>query len=148
MPAKQKPEAPDASHEPKPVTAFFNRIGRATSRVTGRPVVTVGAVMLIVVWLAVGPIFAFSDTWQLIMNTITSIVTFLMVFLMQSTQTRDTAALQLKLDELIRAVDGAENKTIALDDADEDELTAAHEKYKRIAEGADVPARKSPTRGA
>lgn len=145
MPAQQKSTAPEAAREAKPVTAFFNRIGRATSRVTGRPVVTVGAVLLIVVWLAVGPIFAFSDTWQLIMNTITSIVTFLMVFLMQSTQTRDTAALQLKLDELIRAVDGAENKTMALDDADEDELNAAHEKYKRIAEGADDPAVKSLT---
>ena len=144
MPGKQKSTDPEAVAEAKPVTAFFNRVGRATSRVTGRPVVTVGAVLLILVWLALGPIFAFSDTWQLFMNTITSIVTFLMVFLMQSTQTRDTAALQLKLDELIRAVDGAENKTMALDDADEDELKAAHEKYKRIAEGADDPAAKSP----
>ena len=89
---------------------------------TGKPVTFVLAVVLVVIWAATGPIFKFSDTWQLVINTGTSIATFLMVFLIQNTQNRDTIALQVKLDELIRAVSEARNEIIEIDDLDEKQL--------------------------
>lgn len=116
-----------------PVTSVFGRFSRATSRLAGRPVAFALAVAIIVSWAVLGPVFGFSETWQLVINTTTTIVTFLMVFLMQSTQNRDTEALQVKIDELIRAVHGADEKIMALDDAEEAELAAAHDKYRELA---------------
>lgn len=107
---------------------MFSRFGRATSRIVGRPMAFTLAVLLIVGWAAAGPIFGFSESWQLFVNTTTTIVTFLMVFLMQSTQNRDTEALQRKMDELIRAVDGADDGVIGLEECEEEEMTAAREK--------------------
>jgi low affinity Fe/Cu permease len=94
------------------------------------------AVAVIAVWLITGPIFGFSDTWQLIINTATTIVTFLMVFLIQNTQNRDTEAIQIKLDELIRATKGAHNALLDLEELEEEQLDAFRAKYEALASAA------------
>jgi low affinity Fe/Cu permease len=116
--------------------SFFTRFSKETSRVAGRPLTFALAVIVLVAWAVTGPMFDYSDTWQLIINTGTTIVTFLMVFLIQATQNRDTEALHLKLDEIIRAIHGAKNSFINLEELDEEELTKLHEEYNRLAEKA------------
>jgi low affinity Fe/Cu permease len=106
--------------------------------VSGRPVTFALAVVVIVVWAITGPIFGFSDTWQLVINTGTTIVTFLMVFLIQNTQNRDTEALQVKLDELIRSLEGAHNALLDLEDLDDEQLDAIRANYERLAATARV----------
>jgi low affinity Fe/Cu permease len=91
---------------------------------------------IIIVWIVTGPLFHFSDTWQLVINTGTTIVTFLMVFLIQNTQNRDSEALQVKLDELIRAIDGAHNALLDLEDLEEDELDRIRMNYSNLAKKA------------
>src|SRR5213082_2798567 len=105
---------------PNPSRSVFSRFSRAVARATGSPPTFFLALGLIVVWVGTGPLFRFSDTWQLVINTTTTIVTFLMVFLIQATQNRDAQAVQLKLDELIRAQTRARNVFAALEDAGED----------------------------
>jgi low affinity Fe/Cu permease len=100
----------------------FSRVAQATSKQCGRASTFILAIVTILIWAAAGPFFRFSDTWQLVINTGTTIVTFLMVFLIQNTQNRDTAAIQLKLSELIRANQDARNKMLLLEDLPEDEL--------------------------
>jgi len=104
---------------------WFARLAVATSRVTGRPLTFLLAVAVVLVWAITGPLFGFSDTWQLVVNTGTTIVTFLMVFLIQATQNRDTLALQLKLEELIVATKDARNQIAGIEDAPEDEIERA-----------------------
>ncbi len=94
------------------------------------------AVVVIVAWVATGPIFHFSDTWQLVINTATTIVTFLMVFLIQNTQNRDTAAIHLKLDELIRAMEGAHNALLDLEELAEEDLERIRARYEELARQA------------
>ena len=96
------------------------------------------ALLVIVVWIVTGPIFGFSDTWQLVINTGTTIVTFLMVFLIQNTQNRDTAAIQLKLDELIRVTQGAHNALMDLEELDEARIDEFRRRYERLAAEARV----------
>ena len=115
---------------------FFNRVAKATARATGHPIAFVLAFAVIIVWAVSGPIFGFSDTWQLVINTGTTIATFLMVFLIQNTQNRDTAALQLKLDELIRVTEGAHLVLLDLEELSENELEDVRDNYEELARNA------------
>jgi low affinity Fe/Cu permease len=116
--------------------SWFTRFAKWTSRATGRPVAFAVAVAIIVIWALTGPVFHFSDTWQLVINTGTTIITFLMVFLIQNTQYRDSEAVHLKLDELIRALEGAHNALLDLEDLDDKELDRIRETYAELAESA------------
>jgi low affinity Fe/Cu permease len=109
-----------------PLAQQFSRFAHTISTWTGHPVAFLLAVFLVVVWILTGPIFHYSDTWQLVINTGTTIVTFLMVFLIQNTQNRDTLAIQLKLSELVLAMKGAENKFAAIEDLSDEELEQLH----------------------
>jgi len=113
----------------------FRRFAEATARYAGRPLAFLLAVLLIAAWALTGPIFHFNDTWQLVINTGTTIITFLMVFLIQSTQNRDTAALQIKLDELICS-SKAHNALLNLENLDDQQLERIRRHYARLAEGA------------
>ena len=115
---------------------WYSRMAKTTAHYSGRPWVFAMAAGLIVVWLVSGPLFGFSDTWQLVINTGTTIVTFLMVFLIQNTQNRDTEAIQVKLDELIRATKGAHNALLDLEELEEDKLDAFRAKYEALASAA------------
>lgn len=114
----------------------FTRFAKWASRITGRPGTFIGAAGLILLWAITGPLFDFSDTWQLVINTGTTIITFLMVFLIQNTQNRDTEAMHIKLDELIRAVDTAKNSMMNLEQLDEKELDEIRKEYEEMAEKA------------
>src|SRR5215470_7626147 len=114
----------------------FDRFSKRTARSTGHPYAFVLAVALILAWLVTGPLFGFGTTWQLVINTATTIVTFLMVFLIQNTQNRDGAAVQLKLDELIRAIEGAHNSLLDLEELSESELDDIRKEYLALAEEA------------
>jgi low affinity Fe/Cu permease len=116
--------------------SLFTRLSKTTSYVAGRPATFTLAVLVIVAWVVTGPLFDFSDTWQLVINTGTTIVTFLMVFLIQATQNRDSEALQLKLDEIIRTQRGAHNTFVGIEELDEDELLKIREEYLKLAERA------------
>lgn len=116
--------------------SWYSNLAKATSRFCGRPSVFALALATIVIWLITGPLFHFSDTWQLIINTATTIVTFLMVFLIQNTQNRDTEAIQIKLDELIRATQGAHNAILDLEELDEKHLNLFRTRYEALAESA------------
>lgn len=116
--------------------SLFTRFAKVTSSFAGKPITFIGAVLIIVVWAVTGPMFGFSDTWQLVINTGTTIITFLMVFLIQNTQNRDTEALQIKLDELIRANNEARNQMLNLEDLDEKELNEIRKEYLQLAEVA------------
>ena len=118
--------------------SWYSRFAKASARFCGRPRVFTYAVGLIVLWLVTGPLFGFSDTWQLVINTSTTIITFLMVFLIQSTQNRDTEAIQIKLDELIRVTQGAHNALLDLEDIEEGQLDAFRSKYQALAAAARV----------
>ncbi|MGH8129873.1 MAG: low affinity iron permease family protein [Steroidobacteraceae bacterium] len=116
-------------------TSWFTRFSKTTAQLSGRPSIFGLAFGSIVLWLVSGPIFGFSETWQLIVNTGTTIVTFLMVFLIQNTQNRDTAAIQIKLDELIRVTKG-HNALMDLEELDQEELDAFRAKYEKLAAAA------------
>jgi low affinity Fe/Cu permease len=115
------------------VSKFFSRAAQWTSRQCGRPLTFGLALLIVVVWGISGPMFDYSDTWQLVINTGTTIITFLMVFLIQNTQNRDSAAVQLKLDELIRVSRDARNKLLTLEDLTEAELDQLKQSFSRIA---------------
>ena len=115
------------------IGAAFERISSAVTAWTGSTSAFTIALGVVVVWGLTGPLFHYSDTWQLVINTGTTIVTFLMVFLIQRTQNKDSLALQLKLNELVAAIEGASNRLIDVEDLDEKELKALHEYYGRLA---------------
>jgi low affinity Fe/Cu permease len=117
-------------------SAWYSRFAKSASRFCGRPRIFTLAVTIIVVWIMTGPLFDFSDTWQLVINTGTTIVTFLMVFLIQNTQNRDTEAIQVKLDELIRATKGAHNALLDLEELDESSLDTFKARYEALAAAA------------
>lgn len=114
----------------------YSRIASRAARFSGRPGTFVLAVAIILMWIVTGPLFNYSDTWQLVINTATTIVTFLMVFLIQNTQNRDTQAMQIKLDELIRATKGAHNALLDLEELEEEQLDAFRARYEKLAQAA------------
>jgi low affinity Fe/Cu permease len=116
---------------------LFRRFARTSSAAMGRPWAFCCAVLVVIGWAVLGPIFDFSDTWQLVINTGTTIITFLMVFLIQNTQNRDTEALRLKLDELILATRGARNEFVDLDDLDDEQLEALEHDLRSVAQGTE-----------
>jgi len=111
----------------------FDHFARFASHLSGRPLAFNIAMLVIISWVVTGPLFGFSDTWQLIINTATTIVTFLMVFLIQHTQSRDTEAIQVKLDELIRSISGANNSLLDLEELEERELSVLRKQYTELA---------------
>ena len=117
-------------------STWYSRLAKAAAHFCGRPRVFALAVGVVVIWMVSGPMFDFSDTWQLVINTGTTIVTFLMVFLIQNTQNRDTEAIQVKLDELIRATQGAHNALLDLEELEEETLDVFRAKYAALASAA------------
>lgn len=115
---------------------LFNTIAKKAAAATGSPWTFLAAVAIVVVWGLSGPIFGFNDTWQLVINTSTTIITFLMVFLIQHSQNADTAAIQIKLDELIRANKDANNELLDLEELDEERLEEIRREYERMAREA------------
>ena len=124
-----------------PVTRAFERFASGVTAWAGSPVAFGSAVAITVVWLACGPIFHYSDAWQLVINTGTTIVTFLMVFLLQRNQNRDSVALHLKLDELVAATRSASDQLIGIEDASEEELRRLAKAYLELAKRASVDGR-------
>src|SRR3954452_9628526 len=120
--------------------SLFARIAQGASQQAGRSWSFILAASVVLVWAATGPVFGFSDTWQLVINTGTTIITFLMVFLIQHAQNRDTQAIHVKLDELIRATHGAHNRLIALEDQSEEEMAAARQELRRVADAGNAAA--------
>ena len=120
------------------VAEFFSRAAHWTSRQCGRPLTFALAVVVIIAWAVCGPVFAYSDTWQLVINTGTTIITFLMVFLIQNSQNRDSAAVQLKLDELIRVTAAARNTLLTLEDSTEAEIENLKKGFARAAGGKET----------
>ena len=110
--------------------SWFSRMANATAAWTGKPVAFLLAFATVVIWAVTGPLFHYSDTWQLVINTGTTVITFLMVFLIQNTQNRDTLALQVKLSELILALKDADNRIAAIEESSDEELQTAHEEIK------------------
>jgi low affinity Fe/Cu permease len=117
-------------------SAWYSRLARAAAHFCGRPRTFVLALLVIALWLVSGPLFHYSDTWQLVINTSTTIITFLMVFLIQNTQNRDTEAIQIKLDELIRATHGAHNALLDLEELEEETLESFRRRYQHLARSA------------
>lgn len=123
---KTKPKSPAHSRAQE----WFGHFARIAAHVSGKPATFLAALAIVIVWAVSGPIFGFSDTWQLVINTGTTIITFLMVFLIQNTQNRDQLAMQIKLDELIVALRGAKNKIAMAEELSDEELEQLHEEYR------------------
>jgi low affinity Fe/Cu permease len=126
---------------------WFARMAQRAARITGSSTAFLTVCVLTAVWLVSGPFFHWSDTWQLIINTLSNIVAMLMLFLIQNTQNRDGVALQLKLDELLRAVHGAQNSFIKLEELTEEDLTRIKDRYARLAEEARAKTKLPPLAG-
>ena len=122
---------------PNSLKSRFDHFSTVVTKVTGHPTVFISALVIIIVWAITGPIFDFSDTWQLIINTGTTIITFLMVFVIQQSQNKDTMALHLKLNELIAATRGASNRLIDIEDLTEDELNTLKQFYVKLSKLAE-----------
>ena len=134
MPARKveaRPRDPEEHAAPLP---FFERVTAAVTRFTGSTAAFLAAVAFVVLWAASGPLFGFSERWQLIVNTATTIVTFLMVFVIQRAQNKESLAVQLKLNEIVAAIEGASNRLINVESLGEDELATLHQHYAKLAQ--------------
>jgi low affinity Fe/Cu permease len=138
--ANAQSKATDAIHSDPQSSeqGWFTWFAHSIARWSGKPATFLIALAMIVVWAVTGPLFGFSDTWQLVVNTATTVVTFLMVFLIQNTQNRDTMALQIKLAELIIAMRGTHNNMALAEDLSDSDLEALHEEYRKRAEHAEA----------
>jgi low affinity Fe/Cu permease len=116
--------------------SLFTRFTRWTSHAAGKPAAFIAAFAVVVIWVLTGPLFGFSDTWQLVINTGTTIVTFLMVFAIQASQNRDAEAIQVKLDEVIRAIEGAQNNLLDLEELEESDIEHLRDEYRKLASKA------------
>jgi len=123
--------------KPSKQTVFFNKFSNRITRIAGSPIASVAAILIIVLWALSGPIFHFSDTWQLVINTGTTIITFLMVFVIQQTQNKDTTALHLKLNELIACNEKASNRLVDIEDLTDQELQTLKQFYVKLADLAE-----------
>ncbi len=130
MPHKKARRGKNAAATQAGMHEWFGSFAQTVARIAGRPITFLLAVLVVVVWAVTGPLFQYSDTWQLVINTGTTIVTFLMVFLIQNTQNRDTLAIQLKLAELILTMKGVPNHFATIEDLSDDELEALHEECR------------------
>lgn len=122
---------------PKKLSKFFDRFSSSVTKITGKPIAFILAFLIIIVWAITGPIFQFSDTWQLVINTGTTIITFLMVFVIQQSQNKDTIALQIKLNELIASSQNASNRLIDVEDLTPEELETLKKFYIQLAKLAE-----------
>jgi len=142
---EQFSERQTAMKHPKS-NAWFTRLAKLASRATGQPATFMIAVTIIALWAITGPIFHFSDTWQLVINTSTTIVTFLMVFLIQNTQNRDAEVMQIKLDELIRAIESAHNALLDLEELSDGEIDLVRADYEKLAQEARAELKRRKTK--
>jgi low affinity Fe/Cu permease len=115
---------------------MFDRMTRAATVWTGSPAAVIGSVLIVVVWAITGPLFGFSDTWQLVINTGTTILTFNMVFVIQAAQNRDGTAVQIKLDEILKAIESADNSVIAIEEEDRKKLEKAQQRHRAVKKGS------------
>jgi low affinity Fe/Cu permease len=138
--------APGGAMRPTKSRTWFTRLTKWTAHAAGRPVTFIFAACVICVWAITGPFFGFSDTWQLVINTGTTVVTFLMVFLIQSTQNRDAEAMQVKLDEIIRAIGNAKNELLDLEELEEEDLGRIRNSYEELARKARATLRSAAPR--
>jgi low affinity Fe/Cu permease len=122
----------------KKVSLIFNRVSTVVTKAAGRPVATILAFLIVLLWAVTGPVFNYSETWQLLINTTTTIITFLMVFIIQQSQNKDTIALQLKLNELIACNERASNRLIDIEDLTEEELVTLKKFYVKLSELAET----------
>lgn len=137
MPKARKPKRQSREKRPaKGHREFFSDMARTVSQASGQPLTFFIAISIIIIWAVTGPLFNFNDTWQLVINTGTTIITFLMVFLIQNTQNRDSEAMQLKLDEIIIALSTAHNQVISLEDKSQEELDEIKKTYLQLAKDA------------
>jgi low affinity Fe/Cu permease len=139
---RRKPSSSGLSNQSQ---SWFTRLAKKTSWAVGRPSAFGAAVVLVLGWAVTGPLFNFSDTWQLVINTSTTIATFLMVFLIQNTQNRDAEAIQIKLDELIRVTHGAHTALLDLEELDDSEICRIRDNYEDLAKKARQDLRKGKT---
>jgi low affinity Fe/Cu permease len=127
------------------INTFFSKVASSFAKLAGQPLGFICAVLLVVIWAVTGPMFHFSDTWQLVINTGTTIITFLMVFLIQNSQNRESTAMQLKLDEIIRSQIGAANKMLDVEELSFDDLENLLRSYQRVARQARIDEEKRGT---
>jgi low affinity Fe/Cu permease len=111
---------------------MFDRITRAVTAWTGSPAAVIGSLLIVLIWAVTGPLFGFSDTWQLVINTGTTILTFNMVFVIQAAQNRDATAVQAKLDEILEAISGADNRMIKLEEDSDEKLEEVEERHREV----------------
>jgi low affinity Fe/Cu permease len=141
-----RPRAVEQEHAERCSPSVFRRLAQATSNAVGTPTAFVTALAVVGLWAISGPVFHFSDTWQLVINTGTTVVTFLMIFLVQHTQNRETAAIRLQLDELIYAMDSARNELLAVDDLSDEDLRRLRDEFRLHALERGVAVRRRPAR--